>query len=532
MKKRSLLVSTLLAVAALISNSGTAALADSWVAPQPNTAPSNGSWVVVNEQGGFDLWSSRGSFKNSPGSQENHICADGLGESFCDFSDGAWRFVGNHILPFCISDTQENCLEGLSAVTADGGLVVGKFLHTIEGERWKAVPETDLYEATMPSLFELPGVANGGGSATYVVALKTQVEFDISTKKFVTRSMSANVFGYTTKSGGFRPIRSHSQLDPDGVNRVYINHDPTCLFNETGVCGLEQDFPKGVSFKVDARVSSSISGWFHGRMTEQEISIDRFSSTNNRISIKAKPSQVARMAVIATRPNSSTAAQELLLSRGGHGGYTAFNGNSIKDFWATEGEGAFFALNEWRDEMKDTAAGISTVWNFGTVGRQPGNECMADKTKVLGMVTTNATLYSGIAPEFVNGQLKYTVGGLHYQPDGKTLNEGTYDLVIRSDVARCLYGFSKAPISATIQVTGEGGENRVATTVIKESADGWLKLAAYGFNFSSPTISVKLTQAKAPAKKITITCVSVKNKKLTKKISAVAPKCPTGYKKK
>lgn len=344
--------------------------------------------------------------------------------------------------------------------------------------------------------------------------------------------MSANVFAYSSKSSGAAPTRTQERIDPDGISRVYQMHDPNCLFTDTGVCGIEQDFPEGVAFQLDARVSKDLSGWFHGRMTEQEISISQFSTNNNLISVRARPATVARLAVVATKENSSLKAQELLLSRGGHGGYTAFNGNSIKDFWATEGDGAFFSLNEWRDEMKDTAAGTSTVWNFGTVGRQPGNECMADKTKVLGIVTTNATIYSGSAPTFVNGQLKYTVGGLHYQPDGKTLNEGTYDLVIRSEVARCLYGFSKAPISATIQVTGEGGENRVATTVIKESADGWLKLAAYGFNFSSPTISVKLTQAKALTKKTTIFCVNVKNKKLTKKISAVAPKCPTGYKKK
>lgn len=532
MKKRSQFVSTILAGAVLISNPETAAFADSWVAPQPNTAPSNGSWVVVNENGGFDLWSTRQSHPSNSKTSEAYLCRDGLGENECDFTNPAWIFRGSQILPYCESSTQENCLAGLSATTSDGTVVKGRFLRTVAGERWKAVPETGLYEGTMPSLFEITDVKNGGGTSTYVVVLKTQLEFNASLKQFQTRSMSANVFAYSSISSGASTTRTQARIDPDGISRVYQMHDPNCLFTDTGICGIEQDFPKGVAFQLDARVSKDLSGWFHGRMTEQEISITQFSTNNNLISVHARPATVARLAVVATKENSSLKAQELLLSRGGHGGYTAFNGNSIKDFWATEGDGSFFALNEWRDDMKDSAAGISTVWNFATVGRQPGNECMADKTKVLGIVTTNATIYSGSAPIFVNGQLKYTVGGLHYQPDGKTLNEGTYDLLIRSEVARCLYGFSKAPISATIQVTGEGGENRVATTVIKESADGWLKLAAYGFNFSSPTISVQLTQAKAVTKKTTITCVSVKNKKLTKKISAVAPKCPTGYKKK
>jgi hypothetical protein len=159
-----------------------------------------------------------------------------------------------------------------------------------------------------------------------------------------------------------------------------------------------------------------------------------------------------------------------------------------------------------------------------------GSDCLTDTSKVLGIVSTNALGYAGGSPTFDAGSLEYKVAGLHYAPDGKTLNEGTYDLVMRSETARCLYGFSKAPISAKVQVVGEGGENKVATVIVSEDAKtGWLKMAAYGFTFSSPTIMVKLSQAKAPAKKITITCTKGK---LTKKVTAVAAKCPAGYKKK
>jgi hypothetical protein len=140
-------------------------------------------------------------------------------------------------------------------------------------------------------------------------------------------------------------------------------------------------------------------------------------------------------------------------------------------------------------------------------------------------------VYQGGAPDFTNGALNYKVAGLHYLPDGKTAVEGTYDLVMRSETARCLYGFTKAPISATIAVTSAMGESKVATTQMTEK-DGWLKLAAYGFTFSENSIRATITQqGQAPAKS-TITCVNTKNKKLTKKVTAVGPKCPTSYKKK
>ncbi len=105
-----------------------------------------------------------------------------------------------------------------------------------------------------------------------------------------------------------------------------------------------------------------------------------------------------------------------------------------------------------------------------------------------------------------------------------------------SALARCIYKFTSAPISATVSITSENGEANTATTIVNEK-NGWLKLGAYGFTFSSPTVRVKLAQESVPvpvvkptvAKKVSITCVKGKS---SKKITAVNPKCPAGYKKK
>jgi hypothetical protein len=148
--------------------------------------------------------------------------------------------------------------------------------------------------------------------------------------------------------------------------------------------------------------------------------------------------------------------------------------------------------------------------------------------------------YDGTAPKFVDGFLNYRVAGLHFAADGKTLNLGTYDLVMRSDAARCLYGFSSAPVSATVTIAGADGAQNIATTVVTEN-NGWLKMRAAGFTFSEKQIKIKLTQdpnaegtpytapVAAVKKKSTITCVKGKT---TKKVSAVSPKCPAGFKKK
>ena len=171
------------------------------------------------------------------------------------------------------------------------------------------------------------------------------------------------------------------------------------------------------------------------------------------------------------------------------------------------------------------------MWNFTTIDANSlgNNKCLSDTSKLQGIVTTNATALDGTPPVFKSGTLTYNVAGLHYAPDGSTLNLGAYDLVMRSETARCLYGWGKAPLSASVSVVNEKGTKSVATTVVKETKDGWLKMAAYGFTFSQKTLTVRMTQAKAPAVKKTITCVKGK---VTKKVTAVNAKCPAGYKKK
>jgi hypothetical protein len=173
------------------------------------------------------------------------------------------------------------------------------------------------------------------------------------------------------------------------------------------------------------------------------------------------------------------------------------------------------------------------------------NNCFNDAKSVTGIVTTNATQYSAGPPKFdkTEGTLNYQVAAPHYGTD-KSEFKGTYDLVIRSDVARCIYGFSKAPINAMISITSTDGTPQIATTVIGEK-DGWVYLRAKNFGFSAPVIKAKLSQEaevvaptptptpsasnKPVAKAVTITCIKGKT---SKKVTAVKPKCPTGYKKK
>jgi hypothetical protein len=209
------------------------------------------------------------------------------------------------------------------------------------------------------------------------------------------------------------------------------------------------------------------------------------------------------------------------------------------------GEGSFREVSAWIDAAGDKATYAPTIWTFRSIQGQQFEQCMKGSDSLSGIVTTNATMYIGNPPTFnqADQTLDYKVMAPHYLPDG-TEFKGSYDLLIKSDVARCIYGFSNAPISASVSIISSDGTAQVATTVVGER-NGWLSLAAKGFTFSAPTLRVKLSQAapapvveaapvQAPAKvqtpkKKTITCVKGK---VTRKVTAMKPVCPAGFKRK
>jgi hypothetical protein len=161
-------------------------------------------------------------------------------------------------------------------------------------------------------------------------------------------------------------------------------------------------------------------------------------------------------------------------------------------------------------------------------------------------------MYEENPPQFdpSSGTLNYQVAAPHFDKAG-AVNVGSYTLLLKSSIARCIYNFTSAPIKASVNVVSSNGSNQLSSIIVNES-DGWLTLNAGGFSFSNPTVKVKLTQdapavvapAPAPAvapstpavtvvkpavKQLTITCVKGKT---SKKVTAAKPVCPSGFKKK
>jgi hypothetical protein len=307
--------------------------------------------------------------------------------------------------------------------------------------------------------------------------------------------------------------------------------------------------PKDITFGFSLRLSTSLSGWLHGRMRnaiidyKQDGAITNLSVNGTPISVPlvdvwAKSSDLsdAHVAAYVKQPWSGEARHypptpenlglpiaESEKTRSG------MQNISFKHINTNFSESAMSNFLLWLPLARDKAAAMPTEWRIGTMtqnGEGKVGECLNQSKSLAGVVTTNSTMYLDGPPKFQDGFLDYKVASTHFEADGTTVFKGTYELIMSSKIARCIYGFTAAPVSATVSITSENGEPSAATTQVNEK-NGWLTLAAYNFTFSNPTVRISLTQAKE-VKKSTISCI--KGKKV-KKVTAINPKCPSGYKK-
>lgn len=451
--------------------------------------------------------------QQDPNREGIHWCESAT-DLACDFSKAGEDFAGSVVLEDCSETSSEFCVENLSLAVGEAPFESAKFVRATNQIKFAARKDINFPGGGSTGLYNSTNAPTAGGLNTYAVTVSMRLGWNRTNKSFEPQSLMASVYPYRTNADSrLRGLAGWGDTIGAG-----------CIFVEPGSCGILQDWAPETKAKLSVKVPSSIGGWLKGRLKTPEVTVEPANAAANRIVVAAEPVSVPQLGVVM--PASE---KDALLSSGLNLGW--WGGPGFNEVGTEAGGNTVAAFIErYRGITKDAASGVTSMWNFATINSGNGSNCLSDKSKVQGIVTTNAMGYDGSAPSYVGGMLSYKVSGMHFMADGTTPVEGTYDLVMRSDTARCLYGFSKAPISATVSVTSASGENKVATTVVKETKEGWLKLAAYGFTFSSPTISVKLSQAKAPvAKSITITCVKGKT---LKKVTGKSPKCPAGFKKK
>ena len=484
------------------------------------------------------------------------------------------------VLPRCLSEVDSNCTSDFGIIDESGVKRSANFQryfperaqNQFKGDSVMGVPD-----GVAGSLFSLPQAPHDGGDKYHLaVVLSGGVSASgvVTSPTFEVRihPVQLETSAYLTSSGDQRDAGWAEITDKNtgkvrwGIQGVGYDGTQYCVASSwrEKLCAQKYAFPADLKFYVTVRTSQEPGGWMHGRISSPDIQISK-GSRFSTIELSGYPIAVPTIYKKYRYTEMPSDLKKWYDVK--RGGYIPSCGNG-EDYCAGGRSGPSpdplnrnviispapwdpFGMDQfklWIPYVDDKATALPSFWSVRSLSvaeMENASACFSDKSKITGIVTTNSTQYSAGPPKFdkSEGTLGYQVAAPHFGTKGEVF-KGSYDLVMRSEVARCVYGFSKAPIQASLSITSSDGSQQVATTVIGER-DGWLYLTAKNFEFSAPVIKAKLTQEgpapaptatsagtpsqiQKPKTKMTITCVRGSSKK---KVTAVKPTCPKGYKK-
>jgi hypothetical protein len=489
---------------------------------------------------------------DSPDSYDWKICGE-LSSKICTDAE---EIMLIHSLPICSTAADYNCIASTWAISPSGerieGVAVKQMAAKGNGD-FSAVPSMGLSAGSgTGTIFKYPGILNSGGKDTYLVTVRSMFNFKKKageaafSNDYSIRNFRAGILPVEEFTGNYVPVHVTDGYGSDaGLGKAPDGTD--CQSSDYGLCEAIRDFPDGYQFGLKIRSTKKLTGWFHGRI-HQPIIETSAKGDGQDVSIQALPVKVTALDYLAPIADYSQAAKDLIFSDR-EWGVTGDPSRGIKIVAGLDQQEARDVFKVFGSAFKDTSSYEHTYWSVSALGYFNENDsiqrCSDNSGNLAGIVTTNSLLYSAGPPTFnkESDSLDYQLASPHFESTGKA-TVGSYDLLIRSDVARCIYGFSKAPVSASISIVSTDGDAQVATTVLGEKND-WLFVSAQGFGFSSPTVRVKFTQtapiavtpsptatsssssSSAVVAKQTITCVKGATKK---KVTGVKPTCPKGYK--
>lgn len=409
MKFSKTLATSFVAIAALIFASipAHAAPGDTFIDIRPARGESAAS---VFENGGPVGMSIRQAVRNavSSGNFESWICRTGVDEKNCNPDEPKTIYTARQLLPYCAASSQENCIEEVAFAKQDGPFVPAKFIRTTDVNPLPEIADQGLWAASGLSLFKAADDSTDGGQLDFAVAPAVNLRYSNQSKMWESYSLESGLYAYRL-SAPTSPRYIQDSTWADGTRHMQTMGDPNCIWSDSSACGIQQDLSNGTRIRLTLRVSNSISGWFRGRITKPDIQLTKFSDKNNRIVIAANPVEVSRMTAILNAQNSTKEQQDAIKATGGNGALGSLFDGENKGPHSTWGD--FGWVEMFRDLAKDTAIATTTTWNFSTIETRGNNNCLNDTSRVLGIVSTNATMYNGVVPRILRRHAQLQGGG-------------------------------------------------------------------------------------------------------------------------
>ena len=503
---------------------------------------------------------------------------------------GSWRnfFYPNAYLPL-------SYLPNLNAVTQEQRSIFGAVLPPCDGQQVACISEVS-YQIGNGEWFRATATSDQSQRDVYIGSLLPNGEWELLETKLFPEDVSRNLpqgdaarlwsFPQSPHGGG-DTYQVSAQLSGSYItNGMYVPnsfnlqiipqkrliglassecpsgsiHYQTKRLNPVGLCSTNFDFPSNINIRVKVNLGTflnSINGWFDSRIKDLGIDID---IQQRVLTIEGKPLTVptASSRAIKYEELAGLGLPEIPLNIQAAQNRANFGTGGSEQLNTPQALESFLRLG---NNILPTALGENTIWQVSSLTQTLENAKCLDKGIVNGIVSTNATVYDSTAPKWneQDSSLSFRVGAAHHKSNNEVF-QGYYSLTMNKATANCYWGNSFSNANATVSVIGQDGEQNISTSSFTTS-NGWVNFVASGFTFSAPTIKVKYVAPPAPAptpsptpvvtqtpptieitapivaqkpnpivaRKITITCVKGR---AVKKVTAVKPLCPKGYKKK
>ena len=502
---------------------------------------------------------------------DQHLCKSIKDESCSAMKWPGYQMKVNMNFWSCESKSDLGCVGSLEVISGSGVVTAANFVRYLPdtpkvlGESWQITDPNG-----MKSTLSFP---TGGGFPVYSY-------FDSSTattKYFMVQGLVErsyqNIQGewknpsatfslgiYPVElikgNGGAKPRAIEAKQDlGNGQTRTIVTTQtlspgiPGCnnpLAKDENICANRIPFDD-VRIRIALQIPDDATLFLQGRVNKP-IAFTEKMDGGYRVTLEAGPGQDL---AVAGNLNKSKFGPDILNALRSSGG-PAMKGEDLLSRAPTDLPSSLLyntqVFSAFLPYVGNRTSLVGYNWNLEssrTINRFLGSCVNSAKGQILGLVSTNATIYSPDPPQFDQSTqtISYEVAAPHFNSDGTTLATGHYFLNMNAKFMQCLLGVNKVPDVASLGITySDGSESSVYTVSVRQDSD-WLRMAADNFHFSTPKLQIKFEQptnaptivppspksATVSPNKITISCVKGKT---IKKVVAVNPVCPKGYKKK
>ena len=481
-------------------------------------------------------------------------------DSSCPIKNG-FQVEGRVFLGTCLNDQELGCIETFKVFNSFGA---GKKLKIIEKSYGSTLDTQQDLSLGIPRSSS-PTVYQDDDGNYYVVRAGLYVTIMGNSEPLY--KFDSDITPVSRESDPTIKVPSVGNMVDSRTGRglVYVTESkPGCLAIDVGICYKAKFANVDDKYSLSVRVPRTVSGWLRARVADANFDVQTKNQNSQLISVTAKS---VKMPIAGGWVNYSELPTGFIDKVWPSGGYDP-NPNSSYYLMAdpSQGDRGLEEYSAWTPFLKDKALTTVATWSFGTNMSSADQACLKVPGEISGFVASNASVYSSKPPQWnaANSTLTYKVAAPHYDENGNQ-NLGTYTLAMPLTSIKCLYGQSNLPPSATVSIA-YGSEVTTVATVSLKSDSGWIFFSANGFHYSEPTIVVKFNKtgstdpitatatpsptpiaepaptqtpsakptpiaqpsAPATAEKKVIWCAKGYAKR---KITAVKPVCPKGYKK-